>query len=274
VDASFKGDRNRLGRPVRWLACLAWLAVGVCGCANFWDEVSSNDFKFKHLFSKPDPMLVLRDSTDGDKRAAALRSLREPLQNGGGQKDQDAYVQILTAAATTDKEPLCRMAAIISLGHFKDARAVPALIQADQKAERDFTRDNSTLVRQQALTALGENRTPEARQWLIGVARASAKEEGESEKLQTLAVRLTAIRSLGKYSQYEATETLLHLLKTDRDVAVRESAHQSLELATGKRLAADPKAWDDLLHQSGQAPANNGTIAEEPAKKRSILGWR
>jgi len=248
--------------------------VGVCGCANFWDEVSSSDFKFSHLFSTPDPMVVLRDSTDGDQRATALRSLREPLQHGGGAKDQDAYVQILTTAATTDKEPLCRIAAIKSLAQFKDPRAVPALIQADQKADRDFSRDLSTLVRQQALTALGENRNPQASEWLILVARAGAKEEGSTEKLQTLDVRLTAIRSLGKYSQSEATETLLHLLKTEKDVAVRERAHQSLELATGKHLAADPKAWDDLLHQSGQPQGNNGAIAEDPAKKRNLLGWR
>jgi len=213
-------------------------------------------------------MVVLRDSTDGDQRATALRSLREPLQNGLGQKDQDAYVQILSTAATTDKEPLCRMAAIKALAHFKDARAIPALIQADQKAVLDFNSERSKLVRQQVLAALGENRNPQAQEWLIGVARAAAKEEGETEKLQTLDVRLTAIRSLGKYSQYEATETLLHLLKTDRDVAVRETAHQSLVLATGKKLPADPKAWEDVLHPSSQP--NNGALAQDQAKSRVV----
>jgi HEAT repeats len=273
VQGLFKGDRNRSGRPVRWLACLAGLAVGVCGCANFWDEVTSTDFHFKDLYAKPaPPLVVLRDSTDGDARAKALRSLREPLQNGGTQKDQDVYVQILTSAATTDKQPLCRMAAIKALSQFKDPRTIKVLIVADQKAERDFARDIATTIRQQALAALGENRNPEAREWLILVARAGAKEESEVEKQQTLDVRLTAIRSLGKYSQYESTETLLHLLKTEKDVAVRERAYESLEVATGKHLPRDPKVWEDLLHPSGQG--NNGTLAEDPAKKRNLFGWR
>jgi HEAT repeat protein len=268
----FKADNVKSGRRTCQLAWLAWLAVGVCGCADFWDQVSSREFHFKDLYTRPEPMLVLRDSTDGGQRAKALRSLREPLQNGGTQQDQDAYVKILTAAATTDKEPLCRMAAIKSLATFKDARAVPALIKADQQADRDFSRDISTLIRQQSLMALGENRNADAREWLILVARAGAKEESEVEKQQTLDVRLTAIRSLGKYSQYESTETLFHLLKTEKDVAVRDRVHQSLELATGKHLPADAMAWDDLLHQSGQAP--NGILAEDPAKQRNLLGWR
>ena len=77
---------------------------------------------------------------------------------------------------------------------------------------------------------------------MILVARAGAKEESEVEKQQTLDVSLTAIRSLGKYNQFESTETLLHLLKTEKDVAVRDRAYESLQLATGKHLARDPKA--------------------------------
>jgi HEAT repeat protein len=240
VDASYQGGGDRGWHWLRWLACLAGLAGGMCGCANFWDQVSSTDFKFKTLFSRPDPLVVLRDSTDGDQRARALRSLREPLQNGGNQKDQDAFVQILSAAATTDKEPLCRIAAITALAHFKDPRAPQVLILADQKADLDFSRAKSTLIRQQALGALGECHSPEACDWLMKVARAGAKEERETEKLQTFDVRLAAIRALGNYKQPESEELLVHLLKSDRDVAVRDCAQHSLELATGKRLAAEP----------------------------------
>ena len=160
VQALFKGNRDQSAWGVRRLAWLAWLAVGICGCANFWDEVTSTDFHFQNLFTTPNPMLVLRNSTDGDQRAKALRSLREPLQTGGTQKDQDTYVQILTSAATTDKEPLCRMAAIKSLAQFKDPRTVKVLVLADQKAERDFYAQIATLIRQQALAALGEARGP------------------------------------------------------------------------------------------------------------------
>jgi hypothetical protein len=272
VHARFKKDGRNSGRLLAWLGWLAALSVGVAGCASFWDDVTSRDFAFKDLFSKPNPMLVLRDSTDGDLRAKALRSLKEPIRNGGTAKDQDAYVQILTTAATTDKEPLCRTAAIKSLAQFKDKRAVEALIQADQRADRDFSRDLSTVIRQQALTALGETGDPKACEWLILVARAGAKEESDVEKQQTLDVRLTAIRSLGKYNQTQATEALLHLLKTEKDVAVRDRAHESLQVATGKSLLADPKAWENLLHPSGQG--NNRTLAEDPAKKRDLTAQR
>ena len=88
-------------------------------------------------------------------------------------------------------------------------------------------------------------------------------------------VRVAAIRSLGKYSQYESTETLLHLFKTEKDVAVRDRAYESLQVATGKHLPADPKAWENLLHQSGQpSAAPQGALAEDPAKKRNVQAWR
>jgi HEAT repeat protein len=247
------------------------MGLGVCGCAGLWDQVSSNDFKFKDLFHTPEPMTVLRDSTSGDKRAGALRSLQEPLQHGGTQKDQDAYVQILTTAATTDKEHLCRIAAITALAKFKDPRASAALIRADEKAVQDFDREASTRVRQRALAALGESRSPEAQKWLVRVARASAAEEGSSERQQTLDVRLIAIRSLGKYKDPEATEVLLSLIKTDKDVAVRERAHQSLELATGKHLPADAKAWEGELHHTLPPQVPNGTLAEDPTKNRNQI---
>jgi HEAT repeats len=275
VLAKVKADRDTVGSGLRLVGWLAWLAVAVCGCVHSLDEMTARDFKFSQTFTRTDPIVVLRDSTDGDQRARAMRELKEPLANGGSQKDQDAVVEILTTSATKDKEALCRMAAIKALAKFKDARAIGALIQADQGAERDFNRDMSTIIRQQALAALGENRNAQAREWLILVARAGAKEESEVEKLQTLDVRLTAIRSLGKYSQYESTETLLHLFETEKDIAVRDRAYQSLQVATGKHLPADPKAWENLLHHSGQpSPAPQGTLAEDPAKNRATLWWR
>lgn len=255
MEASYQGGGDRRWLWLCGLACLAGLAGGICGCAHSWDEITSTDFKFKQLFSRPDALVVLRDSTDGDQRARALRSLREPLQNGGNQKDQEAFVQILTAAATTDKEPLCRIAAITALAHFKDPRAPQVLIVADQKAELDFSRAKSTLIRQQALGALGECRSPEACDWLMKVARAGAKEERETEKLQTFDVRLAAIRALGKYKQPEATELLVHLVKTERDVAVRDCAQESLQLATGKPLPAEAPAREGALQPSAQQTA-------------------
>ena len=100
---------GRLGRfvPSRRLIGAAVTALSLSGCANFWDDVTSRDFHFGEFFRKPNPFLVLRDSDDGNRRARALRALEEPKQHNGNDHDQDAVVNILTAAATTERQPLC-----------------------------------------------------------------------------------------------------------------------------------------------------------------------
>src|SRR5271155_1252016 len=109
--------------PKRRAACwaLAMLAsLGLCGCASFWDKVTSRDFKFEDMFAaNPDPLVVIAKSNDGDKRAAAYGARREPKQFGGTDAQQDAVVLVLVAAARGDSQPLCRLNAIHSLGSFK-----------------------------------------------------------------------------------------------------------------------------------------------------------
>src|SRR3712207_9116156 len=40
--------------------------------SNFWDDVTSHDFHVKDLFTpQPDPLSVIQNSTDNDKRARA-----------------------------------------------------------------------------------------------------------------------------------------------------------------------------------------------------------
>src|SRR5947209_12419873 len=94
-------------RRSRAWALTALAALCLAGCAGVWDDVTSRDFSVGGLFSKPNPMLVLRDSSDGDKRAKAFRALREPKQSGGTDQEQDAVVKILTTAAASEKQPLC-----------------------------------------------------------------------------------------------------------------------------------------------------------------------
>ena len=67
---------------------------------------------------------ALRRGQPASRRSAALTALREPKQYGGSDAEQDAIMNILVTAASTEKQPLCRLAAIESLGHFKDPRAV------------------------------------------------------------------------------------------------------------------------------------------------------
>jgi hypothetical protein len=244
------------------------------GCANFWDEVTSRDFEPKNLFVKPNPLDVLAHSNDGSKRAQALRSLREPLQYGGSQKDQDVFVEILTTAATADRQPLCRLAAIKALGHFKDPRAVEALRNAYLEA-KPFAPETNTIIGQQALVALGQTGSPAARDLLVRVAGEPPKtaDSSEQEKQQAMDLRLTAVRALAnpKFSHYEVTDTLVKVLQTEKDVAMRDRAHESLQVVTGKKLPPDARAWEDLLHKSGKGA---DALAQEPARKGNVLGWR
>src|SRR5271165_5869464 len=70
----------------RWVAALAGpalVSLGLSGCASFWDDVTSRDFHVSNWWTpKPNPLVVLADSHNGDKRAEALRALREPKQFG------------------------------------------------------------------------------------------------------------------------------------------------------------------------------------------------
>ncbi len=174
--------RSRGGRAWRWRAGVAAAALvaglGLAGCANFWDDVTSRDFKVEQLWKPhPDPLVVLRDSNDGNERARALRALREPKQHGGTDQEQDMVLRVLTAAAVNEKTAWCRLAAIQTLGTFKDPRAVQALRAAYDQAGNmipaavqqasyqpgatGFGPDTASAIRCQALVALGDtgNRT-------------------------------------------------------------------------------------------------------------------
>jgi hypothetical protein len=248
-------------------ACLA----GLSGCAGFVDEVTSRDFDFKTMFTRPSPLVVLQKSTDGNQRAKALACLKEPLQNGGNQKDQDVIVLILTTAATSDRQPLCRLAAVKALGHFKDPRAVDTLKKVYYD-DKPFAPEQNTIINQQALVALGLTGSPEARDLLVRVVREPppAQDSSEIEKQQAMDCRLAAVRALGNYNHYEVAQTLVKVLETEKDVAVRDRAHESLVSVTGKHLPPDAKQWEDLLNQPGYQP----TPESGPSKALHVLvGW-
>src|SRR5205814_6008539 len=108
-------------RAQAWRTWPMWsgaLLLGACGCAPFWDEVTSREFEFKSLWSKPpEPLVVLRDSTDNQRKAEALARLQEPLSHGGTREQHEVFLQILTRAALNEdkgqfepmsRDPLCR----------------------------------------------------------------------------------------------------------------------------------------------------------------------
>jgi hypothetical protein len=259
---------GKLGRssPMRWVGCLAGVALAslsLCGCASFWDDVTSSTYDWKHPFTKPNPFSVLRDSTDGDERAKALQALREPKQFGGTDHDQDAVVKILVTGASQEKQFLCRLAAIESLGHFKDPRAVKGLTDAFY-ASGTYPPEQATRLQCQAAVALGETGNPEAMKFLLNVLRGPSGGGSDQEKQQVMDVRIAAARALGNFHDHLATEALARICQNEKDVALHDCAHDSLEACAGRKIPPDFKAWDELINQKGDT-----TVAE---KREKFLG--
>lgn len=239
---------NKIRRVLRTigLAGLALLTSHLAGC-NSIDTPRA--LQVKRWFKHEDPFVTLRDSTDGNRRAEAIGELKEPMQHGGSTQEQEVCIQILTTAAKRDNEPLVRLRAINMLGKYKDPRAVTCLEEVCQQ-NPGLTPEINSRIRQQALTALAETGNPDARKMLLVVARGTSESPIESsvtDRQQTLDERFAAIRGLRKFTQYDAIETLVHVLETERDAGLRECAHRSLSESTGKDLPADGIAWREML---------------------------
>jgi len=254
------------------------LLLGACGCATFWSEITSRERDMNYVWGKqPDPLVVLRDSTDYQRKAEALAKLHEPKHNGGTQEQQEVYLQILSRAAVNEesgrpealsRDPLCRLSAIRMLGEYKDDRAVSVL----EKAYLDphpFTPEMNAMIRQQALASLEQTGNPGALPVLIRAARqpSSSPVSSQAERQSIMDEKVAAVRALGKHSHYEAVDTLVYLLETEKDVAVRHCAHQSLKTATKRDLPPDPGQWRALLaNGTPPAPATTNPIER-------VAGW-
>jgi hypothetical protein len=247
----------------------AFLLMAANGCATFWDEAFSRERDLHGYFRPPDPLVVIRDSSDGERRARAMASLQEPLQKGGTQKDQDVYIEILTAAARTDRDPLCRLGAIQGLSHFKDPRAARALVEVYEQGVPPFTPEFNTLIRQQALRGVEKTGDPDGGKFFIRVARmpGPAGDAPSADHQQTQDEKLIAIRALALYRDKECVETLVYLLEKEKDAALRGRVHQSLQTVTGKHLPPDAQAWRAEL--SGRPL----TVAAQPTWIEWVSGW-
>jgi len=271
---SRKRKRRTLRRRLRFrLVCSLHFALAACvlsGCASFWDDVTSRDFKFKDMFKPaPDPLWVIRNSSDGDKKSKALLSLTEPLQHGGNQEQQDVIVKLLIQNATNDTQPLCRLAAISTLQHFKDPRAAPALIEAYYRAayfQRDRPETMET-IQEKALQALGINGNPIAVDLLVKLAGNAATVEGPaSDKLSVINQRICAVRALAHFPQYQAAEALISVLRTEQDVALRDRATEALREITGQELPANAEAWAEFMRKSGKE-----ALAKKPSLSDKLI---
>jgi hypothetical protein len=255
------------------------------GCAGWWDEVSSRDFHFKDMFKKaPEPMWVIQNSPDGDKKAKAFRALKEPAQNGGSQQEQDKVVKLLAWTAANDPQAICRLAAIDVLSRFRDPRAVEALKEAYYRADgvstaastgrreltpNGFPQDTASVIRTVVLRALGETGNAAAVDLLVKALLEPPVEGNEIEKLQKQDERTAAARSLARFPQYQATEALVSVLRTNPDVAMRHCAGEALVQITGKDLPPDAQAWDDFLHNPANKDAGAGASAFD--KLRQVI---
>jgi hypothetical protein len=234
-------------------------SLGVLGC----DTLKS------WLPGKDDPPHVLVRSTDGNKRAKGYGELRVSEGKDATKEQNDAVIEVLATAATTEPQCWCRLKAIESLSKIQDPRATQALIDAYYKAE-GFPPETRTVVRCQAISALGKLKDPAAVDLLVTVVKAppvEAASSSESEKQLYLDERLAAARALENYNHARATEALVQVLKTEKDVGLRGRAHESLMTATGKKLPAEFEVWDRALH-----PEAKPTAAVADQNRAPILG--
>jgi HEAT repeat protein len=208
-----------------------------------WDDVTSRDFRPKSLFNRPDPMTVLRESSDGDARAKAMRSIKEPRQVGGSDAEQEEVIRLLTTSAVGDAQPLCRMEAVKALGRFRDPRAVTALISAYEAAGQ-MPADVSGAIQGQALAALGETKQPTAVAFLV---RASQKDlpadASDRDRQQARDIRLAAVRALRNFEgSNEVATATAQLAQSDKDVALRDRARETYVKVTGNDPPNNPVA--------------------------------
>jgi hypothetical protein len=223
----------------------AILAIQLGGCASFWDDVTSRDFKFKDLYTHKDPVSVLNTSEDGDARAKALRTLTEPKARGGTDAEQERVIEVLSRAAISEPQPGVRIAAIETLGKYKDPRAVTALTGAFEAANQ-LSGDAAANVRCLALTSLGQTKRPEAVAYLVRVAQTQvAPDLSDRERQQSRDCRLAAVRALGNFEHSrEVGEAMTRLLQTEKDVAMRDRAKETYAAATGAKPPAEPGPID------------------------------
>ncbi len=254
----------------RRLRVVAVACCSLSGCAGFWEDVTSRDFKFQEMFRPPpDPLWVLRNSEDGDKKRKALLALKEPLQNGGTRQQQEVVIKLLVDSALNDPQPLCRLAAIATLQDYKDPRAAQALIDAYERAST-FQRDRPDamqIIQEQTLQALGVNGNPIAIDLLVRIVKEPPVTGTTEDQQNGVSQRLYAVRALAHFPQYQAAEALVSVLRTEQGVALRNRSTESLRAITGQDLPADAQAWDDLLHKSGKdALAKKPTLGEKVIK--------
>lgn len=255
----------------RWpgLIVFSSLLLAGAGCAARWDEMLSRERDWSYItgYGKPDPLVVIRDNPDATRRAQALGELREPLKHGGDAQKQEAYLKVLGETATKDPQPLCRLTAVRCLGNYKDPRAARILEGVVEQQQWLFAnQEQNVMVRTEALVALEKIHDPDTKGRFIVIARGPGPTVVASvkDRYETQDERIVAIRALGKYRQQDAVDALIHVMKTEKDVALRDCALKSLEESTGKKWPARREVWQK---------SNVQPLPDEGIIQR-VTGWK
>jgi HEAT repeat protein len=253
----------RPGFVVRGVA-LVLLASGSSGCTHFWDDMKALnergewfDFGYKMDLAWNQggpPLKVLAESQDGDLRRRAIMRLTEP----GDEKEREHYILILSTAARSERDTVCRLAAVQQLATYKDPKATQAL--ADAYAVPANATEMGGMVQIAAVDMLGKRKDPAALDTLVIALDPKNRDD----------LRAAAAQALGKYPNYKAAEALLASLKQERNTAVRHEVHTSLVKLTGRDLPPDAAAWDQAFQQ---AATRGEPLAKEPSTFIKLASW-
>jgi HEAT repeat protein len=248
---------------------LAVAALGSTGCANFRDDMSAHHpdggnilhdwgHRFSLVMFPRRPQEVLEKSRDGDARRRAYQNLWEPAETWGGTpEEQDIMIKGLVQGIRTERDGICRAAAIEKFAEFKDPRAKAFFIQCFKEKQEVAFLDRDPLVRMAALRAAAKLQDPVGVEMLAEAARFDPNPD----------VRMTALRGLGAYPNQQSVTILLEELKKDeqkevasQNVALRHTIGESLTRITGKELPARSDSWEQHLAGAARltpAPSNN-----------------
>jgi HEAT repeat protein len=262
-------DTTRAAHRLAGGAALGVLTLALAasvGCRNL-DDFHWKKMNFEVFHDPENPMEVIRTSKDGNLRARALRCIKEPLANGGTQQEQDAVIAVLSYSASHESQVWCRLAAVDALRRFKDPRAADGLKEAYYRAG-SFNPEQATVIRCQALTALGETKQPAAVEVLVRVLREPPVEGPDQDKDLKLRERIAAAKALRGHPDKQATGALVEVLRREQDDALRNNAHESLVAATGKRLPADGQVWADYFENPSKV---DPSLVQQPNIGERIL---
>lgn len=231
------------------------LALLPLGCNSVWDDVTSREFwKADTWGPQPEPLVVLRDSRDGDKRHRALLQLGQLNPTTLAPEEAEAILKVISDAAVNERQVWTRIAAVKALGNWNDPRAVESLRDAYYRAGA-FPGDAGASLRVQTLTSLGRCGHPNASEILVRVLNEPPVEGSITERQQKLEERLAAARALGRYSNTQVVSALIGVLKNEQDPGLRRRSHESLVRITGKNLPAEAEPWEQFLADPASAPS-------------------